>query len=173
DYTHPDLGDPTKTVREYIYRITSNVNPAGLTPGSGSANCIDVLTFSYSLDGHTIDLDLDGKTHDDTVRLLCDSSPYSLTGANAIVRVSKSRYSRVCIHFSGLMKSEFMANLNGGQLCAPVVPAGYDYGTGCSWCPGILTASMGPAAGAGFGGAGYSPPAPTENRPGAANPSSI
>lgn len=175
---HPTLADPTTKTTDYIYRITSVVDPRGLTTNSGSANCLDFIDFQYLIDGHAIDLDLDGKTSDDIVRILCDSSPFSLTGRNAIVRNSTKRYGSVCIQFqAGMLKPSFYNALEGGKLCAPIVAAGTEQVPSCSWCPGIFTDSLGATTGGEIGfGSPYSTSyggAPTENRPGVANPESI
>lgn len=175
---HPTLADPTVTTTDYIYRITSVVDPRGLTTNSGSSNCLDFIDFQYTIDGHAIDLDMDGRTSDDVVRILCDSSSYSLTGQNAIVRNSTKKYSTVCIQFQGgMLKSSFYNALDGGRLCAPIIKAGTETTTACSWCPGIFTDSLGATTGGSIGfGSPYSTStgaAPTENRPGVSNPTSI
>ncbi|PIN86813.1 hypothetical protein COV19_02980 [Candidatus Woesearchaeota archaeon CG10_big_fil_rev_8_21_14_0_10_44_13] len=173
-YRHPSLSNPSQTINEYIYRITSSVTPSGLTMHSGSANCIDQIQFQYSLDGHAIDMDMDGNTNDDMVRLLCDSAPYSLTGQNTLVRYSDTLYGLVCINFQPMfLKPAFFSSLDAGKLCAPIVPSGYDYGTGCQWCPGIFTESIAlNSAGLGYGNTYGTYVSPGENRPGISNPTS-
>ena len=169
-YRHPSVNDSSKIITEYIYRITSVVNPSGLTINSGTENCFDILDFKYYLDNSVIDIDLDGKG--DTVRLVCDSSPYSLTGGNTIIRYSKKVYGIVCIQFITIpfLKSGFSSQLSGGKLCAPIVPTGTQIMESCPYCPPILTGAgaTGPFAGS-SAVAPYS--APSESRPGVANPS--
>lgn len=174
-YSHPSVSDPDTIVTDYIYRITSVVNPSGLTINSGEANCQDIMQFSYILGQYGLDLDMDGHSQDDYIRILCDSKSYALTGQNAIVRYSQTLYGKICIQFQPMfLKPAFLNSLKAGRLCAPIVPAGFDYGTGCQWCPGVFTQPVGPAVGGTYGstfGTGYGA-APTENRPGVVNPSS-